>query len=111
MTIYVAPAQNVVIANGQQNSSSFVVQDYTSGSFQVPAAITGLNFTVQVSNDNANFTSLENAAGSAVAVIPVTANEVCPLPVETFNFKYARLRSASAEAAERTIPVFLKSVG
>jgi hypothetical protein len=108
MSVYVR-SENITIANGQTASSAFVIQDYTAGSFQVPAAISGANFTVHVSNDNVTFGALEDAAGAAVAVIPVSANEACPLPAGAFNFKFAKLVSAGAEGALRTIAVLLKA--
>lgn len=109
MSVYVNTAESVVIAINTTTSGAICIQDYNAGSLQVPSAITGATLTVSVSNDGTNYTSLQDAAGVAIAAIPVTANEACPLPAGAFNFKWMKLVSASSEAAARTIPLLLKA--
>ena len=96
------------IAISTTTSDAVAIAEFNKGSFHAPAALTGANFTVHVSNDGTNYNALQNAAGTAIAVIPATTNEANMLPAETFNFKFMKLVSASSEAAARTITIFLK---
>jgi len=100
--------ENVTIAESETDSDPFVVQDFNAGGFQVPAAITGTTFAIHVSNDGTNFNALQTAAGAAVDPVPVSNDEACALPPETFNYKYAKFVSSDAEDAGRTVLVFLK---
>lgn len=110
MTIHVQ-TPSVAIANGQTTSEAFIVMDFTEGSFQIPAAITGTSVTIHVSNNNTAYNALEDASGDAVDAIPISVNEACPFPAAMFNFKYAKLVFSDAQAAARTIPLLLKAVG
>jgi hypothetical protein len=107
MSVYVQ-SLNATIAIDATTSDAFCVQDYTAGSIQPPAT-TGTQFTIHVSNNGSNFNALQDAAGNAIAAIPITANETCPLPAGCFSFKWVKLVSNQIEVAARTIPVFLKA--
>lgn len=100
---------NATIAISTTTSDALCIQEYNMGSFQIPAAITGTTLTIHVSNDNSNFVALQDAAGSAIAAVPVSANESCPFPAAAFNFKYAKFVSNQTELAARTIAVLLKA--
>lgn len=102
------PDRTLVIASGEQNSAAFGTGQATRGSFQVPT-FTGTAITVQVTNEDTptNFTSCP-VEGNEANPITVTSNGTYALPVKTFNFKFFRLRSGSAEGASRTITVFLR---
>ena len=101
--------QDVTIANATQYSTAFRVGGYRQGSVQVGAAVTSANFTIQVTNDDTptNWTDLQDDAGSAVAAVPCTANESCPLPSKAFQYLWARVKTAGAEGAARTWRVAL----
>lgn len=90
-------------------SSAFKTAGYRQGSIQIPAAWTSASFTCQVCNEDTptNWTDLQDDAGSAVAAVPSTTNESCPLPSRAFQYRWARLKTASNEAAARTVRVVL----
>jgi hypothetical protein len=101
--------QDVTIANAAQVSTPFRAAGYRQGSVQVGAAVTSANFTVQVTNEDtpSNWTDLQDDAGVAVAAVPCTANESCPLPARAFQYLWARIKTASNEGAARTWRVVL----
>lgn len=101
--------QDVTIANGTQFSTQFRVAGYRQGSAQVGAAVTSATFTLQVTNEDTptNWTDLQDDAGVAVTGVPCTANESCPLPARAFQYLWARIKTASNEAAARTWRVVL----
>lgn len=101
-------AQDVVIANGATTSGQFRVAEYNRGSIQVPAAITGASYTLEVSNDGSTWDALKVAAGTAVSSVNWAADDILPLPSSVFDCLYARIVSAGAEGAARTFKVFLK---
>lgn len=98
----------ITIETSTTKSAAFPIGEFNKGSLQVPAAITGANFTLEVSNDGTNYNALQVIAGTAVAAVPMAANEACPLPSEAFNYKFAKIVSDAAEEANRTFKVFLK---
>ena len=100
--------QDVLIANGAATSGTFRVAEYNKGSLQVPAAITGTSYTLEVSNDGSTWDGLKTAAGAAVAAVNWAANDILPLPASVFDAMYARVVSQGNEAADRTLKVFLK---
>lgn len=99
--------RDMTIAAGEQNSTALGTGQATRGSFQIPSAFTGANVTVQVSHDGTNFVNCP-VEGNEANPITVAASGTYAFPVKVFNFKYVRLRSASAEAAARTISVFTR---
>jgi hypothetical protein len=100
--------ETVTIANGAATSGAFRVGEYNKGSIQVPAAITGASYTLTVSNDGVTYSGLRVAAGTAVAAVSWAADNMLPLPAEVFSFKWAKIVSASNEAAARSFSVLLK---
>ena len=100
--------QTVTIANAAATSSAFHVGEFNKGSIQVPAAITGTSYTLEVSNDGSTWDSLKTAAAAAVAAVNWAANDVLPLPAEVFSCKWARIVSQANEGAARSLTVFLK---
>ena len=100
---------DVVVANGTQVSGAFKPAGYRQGSVQFPSALTSATFTVQVSNEDTptNWTDLQDDAGVAVTGVPCSVSESCPLPSRTFQYLWARLKTASNEAAQRTVRVVL----
>ncbi len=101
-------AQDVGIAINTATSGSFRVAEYNRGSIQVPAAITGTSYTLEVSNDGLTWDGLKVAAGTAVAAVNWAADDILPLPASVFDCQYARIVSQANEAAARTFKVFLK---
>lgn len=99
--------RDITIAIGDQNSAAIGTGQATRGSFQIPATFTGANVTVQVGNDGTNFVTCP-VEGNEANPITVAANGTYAFPVKVFNFRYVRLRSASAEGAARTISTFMR---
>ena len=102
------PSPTITIASGAQNSGAIGTGQATRGSFQLPT-FTGTAITVQVTNEDTptNFTSCP-VEGNEANPITVTSNGTYSFPVKTFSFKYVRLRSGSAEGAERSISTFFR---
>lgn len=100
--------EDVTIAINTTTSNSFRVGEYNKGSIQLPAAITGSSYTLEVSNDGTNWNALRVAAGTAVAAVNWAVGNVLPLPAEVFHSKWARIVSGSSEAAARVFKVCLK---
>lgn len=108
-TIRGSEARDLTIAEGATVTQTVNVKSYTSGAFQLPAAFTGTALTIEVSVDGTTFKALKNAAGTAVTVPTVAAAEQLPIPAEAFSFPYLRLKSGTAEAAARTVKIFVKA--
>ena len=93
----------VTILSGATTASAYETKGATRGSFQLPAAFTGVAMTVNVSND----TSLSWVAcpveGNEANPITVAQGKAYSLPVKCFSFRYVQLVSGSAEGADRTI--------
>lgn len=100
--------ETVVIAADAATSDAFRVGEFNRGSIQVPEAITGTSYTLEVSNDGATWDGLKVAAGTAVAAVNWAADDVLPLPSSVFDCKWARIVSQATEAAERSFSVMLK---
>jgi hypothetical protein len=100
---------SVVIAVGQTVSGAFPLAEFNAGSLLTPGTIAGTGFTLQVSADGTTFSALQDAAGNAVASVPWTTDENCPIPTEAFKYKTGKIVSQAAQAtADRTIKLFLK---
>jgi len=100
---------DISIAATEKNSSSFEVSRVAWGVFQLPAAISGTEFTVQFSVDGTNFT---NAPPDSIGVNPITgavANGTYFLPLATFAARYARIAATTQQAAACPIKIFMKS--
>ena len=106
-TLY-SQTKTLTILSGATASGSMKIGEFSSGSVQLPAAMTGTALTIQTSNDNSTWASVRDVAGAAKAAITVAASITVPLHPETFNALYMRLVSGSAEAADRTLLLGLK---
>ena len=92
-----------VVANGGTISTPFAVDGMARGSFSIPAALTSVAVTFQISNDQGvTYTALYNSSNTQIS-ITVAASRAYPLPAELFGATYARMVFGSAEGAERTI--------
>lgn len=98
----------VVIANAGTVSNRVLYRGYDKGGFQIPAAFTGVAMTFQASNDGETFTPLFNLSNTLIS-ITVAVNRAYPLPSELAGFGYFKFVSGTAEGAERSIAVSLKS--
>ena len=101
------PDRSITIASGSTASAAFGTGQATRGSFQIPSAFTGATVTFKVSNDGTTFTNCP-VEGNESVTPTVAANGTYSFPEKFFSFRYGQLVSASAEAAARTIPCFLR---
>jgi len=101
--------RQITIDTGEKNSSRFEVSRLAWGMFQLPAAISGTKFTVQFSLDGVTFTDVPTDGVEANPIVGASANGAYRLPLATFAARYARLSAATAQAAPRTIEVFMKA--
>ena len=98
---------SVGIASGETNSDALALGGAAWGSFQIPATFTSATVEVEYSIDGSNWTSVPELTGETNP-ITVTTNGTYPLPAQTFCAKFARLVSAGAEGAARTIQIWLR---
>ena len=105
MTVIVTASPT--ITSGAAISTSFAVGEFLRGSVQIPSTITGTTLATHVSNDGTNFTALQDAAGSVLAVSPMAANESILIRPEALSFKFCRFVNSGNEGADRTLLVVL----
>lgn len=103
----------VTIASGGQNSTTFKpaasqTNGYARGSFVTPSSLTSTSFTFQVSVDGSTWVNLYDVFGAQIS-ITVAASRAFPLPLELFDFAYARIVAGSAEGADRSISLRLST--
>lgn len=96
------------IAIGDQDSDAINFKDYAQGIFAIPAAFTGASVSFKVSNEVAGTYSPVYDASDALVVVTVTAGRAYAFPIALFGAAFIKIRSASAEAAERIIDCGLK---
>ncbi len=97
----------VTIPNGTAATPAFLVGPFRSGTVQMPAAMTQINFTVQFSNDGVTWTE---ALELAPETNPIThaASATVLLPSSLFKAKFGRFLAPGNEAAARDFKLFLK---
>lgn len=98
---------SVIIPSGQTDSNGFIYDPYSFGLFVIPAAFTGASVSFKVSADGSNFYPLRSAANTLISYT-VAAGTAYPFPDELGGAIYARIVSASAEGAARTIIIMAK---
>ena len=100
----------VVIANGATASAEILLLGYAQGGFALPAAFTGASISFQVARvSGGTFLALRDDTNTVIS-ITVAVSVAYPLPVELFaGWAAAKIVSASAEGAARTLEVVLKS--
>jgi len=97
------------IANGATVSAAIPTGGAAWGSYQIPAAFTGVLMTIEVNNDPSRalgWTTVRDETGTAVAAVTVAVNNTCPLPNNTFKSEFYRLVSGSSEGAARTVTIY-----
>lgn len=101
-------SETLTIASGQTTSGAIAIGEYSNGSIQLPAALTGATLTAQVSNDNSTWANVKDTAGSDKGAITFVASKIIPLYSEIFNSKFLRFVSASSEGADRSLKLFFR---
>lgn len=103
-----AETKSAVIASGGTASTAFKTGGARTGSFQLPAAMTGTAVTVEGSLDGTNFTAVPVLAAGESNPVTVAANGSFALPEKSCSFPYLRFKSGSTEGADRTITYWLR---
>lgn len=94
----------VVIANGGTDSTFFDARGYSAFGLEMPAAFTGTSITFKVSSDNSTFRVLTANTGAAITLNVATGKSYA-LPAQLSAWRYFKIVSSNAEAAERTLTV------
>lgn len=97
-----------VIANGGTKSTPISAGEFSGGTFQVPAEMTGTTLTWEGSLDGTNFETVKDSEDTALDALTFTEGQIYHIPAACFQYAYIRLGSNGTEAAERSISVFLK---
>ncbi len=103
------PDFTVTIELGATFSGEFHVGDYSMGNVEFPADLTSIGMTFEGSNDKVNWQTVRTEAGAAMASVVCAANAIVPFPVKMSSYRYGRVKVGSAEAAARTVNVFMAS--
>jgi hypothetical protein len=99
--------ETATIAAAGTDSTAVNASKASLGAIQIPAAFTGATVEVQYSNDGSNWTAVPALIHESNP-FAVAANGTYYIPALAFNARYIRFVSAGAEAAERSITVFLR---
>jgi hypothetical protein len=108
--------RTVTIASGQTVSDAERCDDATIVGIVTPAALTGIAFTFQVSADSTNgtdgtFVPLRATPGGAALSFTVAAAGAYQVdPVNFMAWKWVKVVSGSAEAADRVIALIVRPV-
>jgi len=97
--------RTVTIANGGTNSTAFETAKCAQGTFQLPAAITGTDFTIEFSNDGVTYTQVPTDGVEPNPIIGASADETHKIPKATFAARYGRIVAATAQGAARSITI------
>ena len=99
--------QDLTVASSGTTSEAFSVGDFVQGSIQLPSALTSTAVNYHVSNDGINYAVVMDKTGAALSNATAAADAVIAMPTEVFGFSMCKVVLGSAEAAERTIKLFL----
>lgn len=102
----------LVIPNGETESSAVDIRGFNIAGFHWPAAFTGASFKILPSSDGgATYSaSCRNAAGTELTVTKALGDYTYLDLVISAGITHFKIKSASSEAAERTIPCAVRPV-
>lgn len=95
------------IASGQQLSDVIENKYGKETGVVIPSAFTGTALTFEVSANNSVYQPLYGTDGNAVS-LTVAQGRSYPLPSAVLPWPYFKIKSGSAEAAQRTLVVVFK---
>jgi hypothetical protein len=99
-----------IAASGTVSGATFDLSDFSIVGVVTPSALTGTALTFQVSVDGSTFVLLQQASG-AYSLASVAASRAIAVDPDMFRaWRYAKVVSGSAEAAERVITLVLDRV-
>lgn len=99
-------AFTTTIANGATESAAINLRDFTLCGIFLPAAFTGASVTFLAASTLAGtYVEVQDGDGAAISRT-VAASKFIPIdPVDFLGVKFLKIKSASAEAALRTLTV------
>lgn len=99
---------DVTIASSGTTSGSVWLDERLLVGIEFPSAFTGATVSFEVSADNTNFVELYS--GGSLVTVTATASKLEKLvPADYAMAKFIRVKSASSEAAERTITLWTRN--
>lgn len=99
---------DLTIASGASTSSSVEIDDRLPVGLQMPSALTGTSYSVQVSYDGTTFATLY-ASGSAVSITHTNSAIERLVPADFAMAKHIRFVSDGTEGAGRTLTLWVRS--
>lgn len=102
--------KSALISNGQQVSQAIDMAGNTLTGLIMPSSFTGTSITFQSSVDNTTFIDMYDTAGNALSVTVAANRWVAFAPQDFAGVRYLKLKSGSAEAADRSITLVLRPV-
>ena len=102
-------AKTVTIANGADTSSAADLEHFTVIGIRWPASFTGATVTFLASDTGGGtYVELVDSSGTAVSVT-VAAGKVTGYIPDLAGIRFVKVKSASAEAAERSVVFICKA--
>jgi hypothetical protein len=92
-------------------SSEVYVGDYCRGSIATDAALDGIAFTWQVSNDGSQWDTVRNDDGTADSAVTVAASKNYKIPKDVFSYQYARILSGTSQSGADSVITFFLAQG
>lgn len=105
---YVTRQGPVTILSGATVSSALDIGGFGNLGVVMPAAFTGATISFQVSSDGTTYQALYDASNTLISR-SVTQGRSYPLPPALSAWRFIKIVSASAEAADRTVVIEAKS--
>jgi hypothetical protein len=102
--------QTATILSGQTDSDAIDLQGHTIVGLQVPAAITGATLAILESQTAAGTFRPVNLNGSATLYTATASTTIAVPDVNTKCVQFAKVRSASAEGANRSIVIISRVI-
>ncbi len=96
------------IASGQTKTGSIEISGAAFVGLVMPAAFTGTSITFEVSADGTTFQALYDEFNTQVSVT-VAASRTYDLPATLTTYGFMKVVSGSAEGADRSLVIALKS--
>ena len=101
-------SRTATIANGQQVSNAINLNGFVLVAVLLPAAFTGTALTFQGSLDGTNFFDMKKSDGTALSYTVAQGTFVPIDPTLFHGLAAVKLKSGSAEGAQRTLAVAVK---
>jgi hypothetical protein len=103
--------QTVTIANGATDSDAIDLQGHTLVGIQIPAAMTGATVQILESQSTGGTFRPVGVNGAATALTATVNSTIAVNPITTsFCVNFLKIRSVSAEGAQRSIGIISRVI-